>query len=71
MGVMARSAPRLNMPMPRINSTAPTVNVISSTVEKLNTGVRDRIYTITVTGSVETRASMIFAFSALKNHHLP
>ena len=39
MGVIARSAPRLNRPMPSTSATAPMVNVISSVCEKSNSGV--------------------------------
>ena len=38
-GVIARSAPRLNMPIPTTSSTAPMVNVISSVRENSNSGV--------------------------------
>ena len=38
-GVIARSAPRLNRPMPSTSATAPMVNVTSSVCEKSNSGV--------------------------------
>ncbi len=57
MGVMARSAPRLNSPIPSIRKTADTENTASSVPVKLTSGVAASISTITVTGSTDTNDS--------------
>ena len=58
-GVIARSAPMLNIPIPKISSTALMEKVISSTAEKLNHGSKDMAYTIKVIGSADRSASLI------------
>ena len=68
-GVIARSAPRLNRPMPRTSITAPMVNVISSVPEKLNQGVKDNRYTMAVMGRADTRASWILDHNSFKKPH--
>ena len=56
-GVMARSAPRLNSPMPPIRKTAQIAKTISCLGVSETSGVNDTASTISVTGKTEANAS--------------
>ena len=60
MGVMARSAPRLNSAIPKIRNTAEMRNTTISAVVKLISGVRFRTNTRATIGSTDTRDSRSF-----------
>jgi hypothetical protein len=69
MGVIAKSAPKLNKPMPTIRKNEHAIKVIVSDNDRSIIGVRLRKITIAITGSTEIRASFIFfkrtAFKAI------
>ena len=58
MGVMARSAPRLNRAMPIMSATAEIEKAAISVPVRLAAGVNEIISTITATGATETTASL-------------
>ena len=59
-GVIARSAPKLNRPIPKINITDEIIKTIISLLLKLIKGVKFKSITINVTGITETNASFTF-----------
>ena len=59
-GVIARSAPRLNIPIPRIRKRAQTRKTTSSVTLKETSGVKFKITTMRATGRTEMRASLNF-----------
>ena len=70
-GVIARSAPRLNSAMPNISPAAEMQKATVSVTERLTRGVKDIISTITVTGRTETTASFNLESKILNITYLP
>ena len=60
-GVMERSAPRLKSAIPTTRNTAQMQKTTSSFNEKSASGVNESSSTISVTGSTEKNASLVFS----------
>ena len=56
-GVMARSAPRLNIPIPTMSRKAEMPKTVISRPVRVTSGVRERISTMIPTGRTEVSAS--------------
>lgn len=69
-GVIARSAPILNIPMPSISNAALMEKTINSMPEKLNQGNREIAYTINVIGNADSSASLILEKNTFIGIHL-
>ena len=71
MGVMARSAPRLNRPMPSTSSSAQSTNTARVAQVSGASGVKEITSTMTATGSTDTSASQSLCIRAFFISSLP